>query len=67
MKYELKIEGMGCAHCIAVVQNLLASVGAQNVRVELGRAEFLLANADSLQQVIQKIDEQGYQVVDVLS
>ncbi len=66
MDVELKIEGMGCAHCVGVLRAILEEFNAKEIRVELGRAQFILADADALQMIIERIDQQGYRVVDAI-
>lgn len=67
MKAELKIEGMGCSHCIRVVQGVLEQAGVGDIEVELGRAVFSIEGADALQELVSRIDEQGYQVVEAVT
>lgn len=39
MKTELKIDGMGCDHCVQTVRKALAALpGVQSADVEVGRA-----------------------------
>ncbi len=66
MKVELIIEGMGCNHCIDTVRGILEKTGTRNIEVKLGLAGFILDEPGDLKTIIEKIDEQGYRVVDVL-
>jgi copper chaperone CopZ len=59
-EYSLKIEDMGCDHCIKAVFKALNEVGGlHNVKVSLGSAQFEADNVDQ-QVVIAAIDEVGY-------
>lgn len=67
MKTELRIEGMGCSHCIRVVKGILEQAAVRDIEVELGRAVFTVDGADSLQELVNRIDEQGYHVVEAVT
>ncbi|MBR0426441.1 MAG: heavy-metal-associated domain-containing protein [Clostridia bacterium] len=51
----LKIEGMGCMHCVAKVTAALKEIGADVKNVEIGSAEIAdFADTEALKNAIQK-------------
>lgn len=65
MTDEIKIQGMGCAHCVTAVRRALEQVeGVQVEQVEIGRARVRLASdATSVEEVDAAIREAGYEPV----
>lgn len=62
---EYKVKGMMCQHCQANVERGLSSLdGVEKVTVNLARGIALVEGTATDQQVIDKITELGYQVVD---
>lgn len=66
MDIVLKIEGMGCAHCIAAIRTILEDSAARDIGVEMGLARFIIDDGEKLQGIIERIHAQGYRVVDAL-
>ncbi|MGN0766514.1 MAG: heavy-metal-associated domain-containing protein [Christensenellales bacterium] len=63
MRYIAKIEGMGCAHCIARVTNALKALGADAEEVKLGSARFSYEGETA--DVKDAIEDLGFDVIDI--
>lgn len=66
MQEVLKVEGMSCNHCVNTIEtNVGALEGVSSVRVDLSKAEVTveLADAATLAQVKETIEDQGYDIV----
>jgi copper chaperone CopZ len=59
-RYELTIEGMHCGSCVRRVREALIGLGAEDVVVELGRAE---ASALSAEELADAVTALGFEVV----
>ena len=67
MKRTLQIEGMGCKHCAATVQNILASQDkVKKAKVNLKKNEALIVYDEepNWDQLKSDILEAGYKVID---
>ena len=67
MKRTLQIEGMGCKHCAATVQNILANQNnIKKAKVNLKKNEALLVYDEepNWDQLKSDILEAGYKVID---
>ena len=63
MRYLMKIDGMGCQHCVKRVKDALEAAGAEDLNVEIGKAEAKFAGAaDSLKKAVE---DAGYNVLSV--
>ncbi len=59
----LKVAGMSCGHCVrAITQALQAGDPAAEVQVDLAAGEVRVASRQSLEQVLQAIRGEGYEV-----
>lgn len=65
MKQVLEIEGMSCKHCAARIEEGVASLpGVKKMKVNLRKQEGKVTLDEtelSIQQVLDKIEELGYQ------
>ena len=67
MKRTLQIEGMGCKHCAATVQNILANQNnIKKAKVNLKKNEALIVYDEepNWDQLKSDIAEAGYKVID---
>ena len=67
MKRTLQIEGMGCKHCAATVQNILANQNnIKKAKVNLKKNEALVVYDEepNWDQLKADIAEAGYKVID---
>ena len=67
MKRTLQIEGMGCKHCAATVQNILANQNnIKKAKVNLKKNEALIVYDEepNWDQLKADILEAGYKVID---
>ncbi len=51
----VKIEGMGCMHCVARVTAALKEIGAVVKNVEIGSAELEAFDADKVKAAIENL------------
>ncbi len=68
MKYQIKIEGMSCKHCLKRVQEaLLENFKPQNLDVSLEDNAAIMEVQAALekQQIIDVIDDAGYDVLSI--
>ena len=64
MKLNLKIDGMGCEHCIKYVREALEGVtGVKVLDVKIGSAEVEVENDSVLNEIKEKLDDAGYDLV----
>ena len=64
MKLNLKIDGMGCEHCIKSVREALEGVnGVKVIDVKIGSAEVEAENDSVLNEIREKLDDAGYDLV----
>ena len=64
MKLNLKIDGMGCEHCIKSVREALEGVnGIKVLDVKIGSAEVEAENDSVLNEIREKLDDAGYDLV----
>ena len=66
MVLELKVEGMGCAHCVdAVTKALKALPEVRDVKVDLENQRVTVSYEGSLEQqrITEAIEEAGYRVL----
>lgn len=60
--HVLKVSGMSCGHCVrAITRALQAGDPAAEIQVDLGAGEVRVASAQSLEQLLQAVRDQGYQ------
>ena len=64
MKLNLKIDGMGCEHCIKSVREALERIsGVKVIDVKIGSAEVEAENDSVLNEIREKLDDAGYDLV----
>ena len=64
MKLNLKIDGMGCEHCIKSVREALEGInGIKVLDVKIGSAEVEAENDSILNKIREKLDDVGYDLV----
>ena len=64
MKLNLKIDGMGCEHCVKSVREALETVkGIKILDVKIGSAEIEAENDSVLNEIREKLDDVGYDLV----
>ena len=64
MKLNLKIDGMGCEHCIKSIRRALEGVnGVKVLDVKIGSAEIEAENDSVLNEIREKLDDAGYDLV----
>ncbi|MBF1219739.1 heavy-metal-associated domain-containing protein [Fusobacterium pseudoperiodonticum] len=64
MKLNLKIDGMGCEHCIKSVRETLEGIsGVKVIDVKIGSAEVEAENDSVLNEIREKLDDAGYDLV----
>ena len=64
MKLNLKIEGMGCEHCVKSVREALEKIkGIKVLNVKIGSAEIEAENDSVLNEIREKLDDVGYDLV----
>ena len=63
-KVNLKIDGMGCEHCVKSVREALETVkGIKILDVKIGSAEIEAENDGVLSEIKEKLDDVGYDLV----
>ena len=61
MHYLMKIDGMGCKRCVQRVKDALAEAGAEELNVEIGKAEAVF---DGPAETLKKaVEDAGYGVL----
>ncbi|ASS38982.1 heavy-metal-associated domain-containing protein [Fusobacterium sp. oral taxon 203] len=64
MKLNLKIDGMGCEHCIKSVREALEGInGIKVLDIKIGSAEVEAENDSILNKIREKLDDAGYDLV----
>ncbi|WP_336156464.1 heavy-metal-associated domain-containing protein [Fusobacterium polymorphum] len=64
MRLNLKIDGMGCEHCIKSVREALEGInGVKVLDVKIGSAEVETENDSVLNEIREKLDDAGYDLV----
>ncbi|WP_029759293.1 MULTISPECIES: heavy-metal-associated domain-containing protein [Fusobacterium] len=64
MKLNLKIDGMGCDHCVKSVREALEGIeGVKVLDVKIGSAEVEAENEGVLKEIKEKLDDVGYDLV----
>ena len=64
MRLNLKIDGMGCEHCIKSVREALERInGVKVLDVKIGSAEVETENDSVLNEIREKLDDAGYDLV----
>ena len=64
MKLNLKINGMACEHCIKSVRETLEGInGVKVLDVKIGSAEVEAENDSVLNEIREKLDDAGYDLV----
>ncbi|HLR53306.1 MAG TPA: copper ion binding protein [Pseudogracilibacillus sp.] len=61
----IKVEGMGCNHCVETIESTVGSLqGVTSVKADLDNAQVTveLTEADVLDKVKEIIEDQGYDV-----
>jgi copper chaperone len=57
----LQIEGMSCGHCLNAVNSALSGVaGATVQRVQMGRAEVVVASSTVTDALVAAVEQAGY-------
>ena len=64
MKKTIKIEGMGCNHCVITVKKSLSKLDLKVLKVEIGSAEVEFDESKLKEiEIIRAIEKAGYQVL----
>ena len=64
MKLNLKINGMACEHCVKSVKEALGKInGVKVLDVKIGLAEVEAENDSVLNEIKEKLDDAGYDLV----
>ena len=64
MKKVIKIDGMGCQHCVKSVTNALENVsGVKILEVKIGEATEEIAEDFDMSIIVDALDDAGYEVV----
>ena len=64
MKLNLQIDGMGCEHCVKSVREALEGIkGIKVLDVKIGSAEIEAENDSVLNEIREKLDDVGYDLV----
>ncbi|WP_339004005.1 heavy-metal-associated domain-containing protein [Fusobacterium polymorphum] len=64
MKLNLKINGMACEHCVKSVKEALGEIkGIKVLDVKIGSAEVEAENDNVLNEIREKLDDAGYDLV----
>ena len=64
MKLNLKINGMACEHCVKSVKEALGEIkGIKVLDVKIGSAEVEAENDNVLNDIREKLDDVGYDLV----
>ena len=64
MKLNLKINGMACEHCVKSVKEALGEIkGIKVLDVKIGSAEVEAKNDSVLNEIREKLDDVGYDLV----
>lgn len=64
MKKVIKIEGMGCDHCIVSVKEALAKIeGLEIIEVKLGEATVEIKEEKMMNEIKESLEDAGYEVM----
>lgn len=64
MKKVIKIDGMGCQHCVKSVTNALENVaGVEVLEVKVGEATVEVAEDFDMAIIVEALDDAGYEVI----
>lgn len=64
MKKVIKIEGMGCDHCIVSVKEALGKIeGLEILEVKLGEAIVEIKEEKIMNEVKENLEDAGYEVM----
>ncbi len=64
MKKILKIDGMGCEHCIKSVREALQEIeGLEILEVKIGEARVEIKNEELIEVIKERLDEAGYDLI----
>lgn len=64
MKKVIKIEGMGCNHCIVSVKEALGKIeGLEIIEVKLGEATVEIKEEKIMNEVKENLEDAGYEVM----
>lgn len=64
MKKVIKIDGMGCQHCVNSVKKTLEELsGIEVLEVKIGEATIEVAEDYDMNVIAEALDEAGYEVV----
>ena len=59
----LKIEGMGCMHCVAKVTKAMEAIGAKVLACEIGSCR--IEGVDQIDQIRDAIESIGFELISV--
>ena len=65
MKKKIKIEGMSCMHCVLHVKEALEPLAKSEVEVNLEGKYALIETSASDEEIINAIDDAGYDVIGI--
>ena len=57
----LKIEGMGCMHCVAKVQKAMEEIGAKVISCEIGTCE--IEGVSDVEKVRDAVEGVGFELI----
>ena len=64
MKLNLKIDGMGCEHCIKSVREALQEIeGLEILEVKIGEATVEIKNEELIEVIKERLDDAGYDLI----
>lgn len=64
MKKVIKIDGMGCQHCVKSVTNTLENIsGVEVLEVKIGEATVNIPNDFDMSIIVEALDDAGYEVI----
>ncbi len=64
MKKVIKIDGMGCQHCVKSVTNALENIsGVKVLEVKIGEATVELPEDFDMSIIVEALDDAGYEVI----
>ena len=63
-KKILKIDGMGCEHCIKSVREALQEIeGLEILEVKIGEATVEIKNEELIEVIKERLDDAGYDLI----
>lgn len=64
MKKVIKIDGMGCQHCVKSVANTLENIsGVEVLEVKIGEATVNISDDFDMSIIVEALDDAGYEVI----